>query len=86
MAWKFACHSIFRKGEDPRGDENAAIKQEPKMFSAISGFGEIIASTDHSFRPKIFAPFDFYRSGLIIRLIQKICENVKTITIYLKYI
>jgi hypothetical protein len=33
-----------------------------------------------------FAPFDFYKSHLTIRLIQKICENVKIIMIYLKYI
>jgi hypothetical protein len=33
-----------------------------------------------------FAPFDFYKSHLTIRLIQKICENVEIIMIYLKYI
>jgi hypothetical protein len=40
---------------------------------------------DHSYtlRPKIFAPFDFYRAHLTIRLIQKICANVKIIMIYL---
>jgi hypothetical protein len=38
--------------------------------------------------PKIFAPFDFdfYGARLTIRLIQKICANIKTIMIYLKYI
>jgi hypothetical protein len=40
----------------------------------------------YTLRPKIFAPFDFYRTHLTIRLIQKICANVKTIMIYLKYI
>jgi hypothetical protein len=40
----------------------------------------------YSLRRKIFAPFDFYRSCLTIRLIQNFCENVKTIMIYLKYI
>jgi hypothetical protein len=40
----------------------------------------------YSIRPKIFAPFDFYRSHLTIRLIQNICENVKIIMIYIKYI
>jgi hypothetical protein len=33
-----------------------------------------------------FAPFDFYKSHLTIRLNQKICENVKIIMIYIKYI
>jgi hypothetical protein len=33
-----------------------------------------------------FAPFDFYKSHLTIRLIQKICESLKIIMIYLKYI
>jgi hypothetical protein len=33
-----------------------------------------------------FAPFDFYKSHLTIGLIQKICENVEIIMIYLKYI
>jgi hypothetical protein len=33
-----------------------------------------------------FAPFDFYKSHLTIRLIQKIYENVEIIMIYLKYI
>jgi hypothetical protein len=33
-----------------------------------------------------FAPFDFYKSYLTIRLIEKICENVEIIMIYLKYI
>jgi hypothetical protein len=37
-------------------------------------------------RPKIFAHLDFYILHLTIRLIKKICENVKTIMIYLKYI
>jgi hypothetical protein len=40
----------------------------------------------YSLRPKIFAPFDFYRARLNIRFIQKICANVKIIMIYLKYI
>jgi hypothetical protein len=40
----------------------------------------------YTLRPKIFAPLDFYVLHLTIRLIQKICENVKTIMIYLKYI
>jgi hypothetical protein len=40
----------------------------------------------YTLRPKIFAPFDFYRARLTIRLIQKIYANVKTIMIYLKYI
>jgi hypothetical protein len=33
-----------------------------------------------------FAPFDFYKSHLTFRLIQKICKNVEIIMIYLKYI
>jgi hypothetical protein len=33
----------------------------------------------YTLRPKIFAPFDFYRERLTIRLIQKICANAKTI-------
>jgi hypothetical protein len=37
-------------------------------------------------RPKIFTPFDFYRSHLTIHFIQNICENTKIIMIYLKYI
>jgi hypothetical protein len=37
-------------------------------------------------RPKIFASLDFYILNLNIRLIQKICENLKTLMIYLKYI
>jgi hypothetical protein len=40
----------------------------------------------YSLRPKIFAPFDFYRLHLTICIIQKNCENTKTIMIYLKYI
>jgi hypothetical protein len=40
----------------------------------------------YTLRPKIFAPLDFYRSHLIIRLIQNIYENTKIIMIYLKYI
>jgi hypothetical protein len=40
----------------------------------------------YTLRPKIFAPFDFYRLHLTIRLIQNICENIKIIMIYLKYI
>jgi hypothetical protein len=35
---------------------------------------------------QIFTPFDFYKSRLTFRLIQTICENVKIIMIYLKYI
>jgi hypothetical protein len=37
----------------------------------------------YTLRPKIFAPFDFCASYLTIRLILKICENVKIIMIYL---
>jgi hypothetical protein len=33
-----------------------------------------------------FSPFDFYKSYLTIHLIQKICETVEIIMIYLKYI
>jgi hypothetical protein len=40
----------------------------------------------YSLRRKIIAPFDFYGSHVTIRLIQKNCENAKTIMIYLKYI
>jgi hypothetical protein len=32
-----------------------------------------------------FAPFDFYKLHWTIRLIQKICENVEVIMMYLKY-
>jgi hypothetical protein len=35
---------------------------------------------------QIFTPFDLYKSRLTFRLIQTICENVKIIMIYLKYI
>jgi hypothetical protein len=45
-----------------------------------------ILQIGYSPRPKIFTPFDFYKTHLTIRLIQKICENVKIIMIYLKYI
>jgi hypothetical protein len=41
------------------------------------------APSVYTLRPKIFAPFDFYSTHLTIRLIQKICANVKTIMIYL---
>jgi hypothetical protein len=40
----------------------------------------------YSLRPKIFTPFDFYKSHLTVHLIQKISENVKIIMVYLKYI
>jgi hypothetical protein len=40
----------------------------------------------YTLRPKIFAPFDFYRSHLTILLIQNIYENTKIIMIHLKYI
>jgi hypothetical protein len=33
-----------------------------------------------------FARFDFYKSHFTICLIQKICENIEIIMIYLKYI
>jgi predicted acyltransferase len=40
--------------------------------------------TDFVFTPSVF--FDFGSAPLIIHLIQKIYENIKTIMIYLKYI
>jgi hypothetical protein len=46
----------------------------------------VVAFVAYTLRPKIFAPFDFYRSHLTSRLIQNICENTKIIMIYLKYI
>jgi hypothetical protein len=45
-----------------------------------------ILQNGYCLRPKMFTPFDFFKSHLTIRLIQKICENVKIIMIYLKYI
>jgi hypothetical protein len=45
-----------------------------------------VLQNGYSLRPKMFTPFDFYKSHLTIRLIQKIFANVKIIMIYLKYI
>jgi hypothetical protein len=41
----------------------------------------LINKNKYTLRPKIFAHIDFYRARLTIRLIQKICANVKTIMI-----
>jgi hypothetical protein len=49
-------------------------------------FAATLDMITYTLRPKIFAPFDFYRARLTIRLIQKVCANVRTIMIYLKYI
>jgi hypothetical protein len=51
-----------------------------------SVFGRLVSFHEYTLRPKIFAPFDFYRSHLTSRLIQNICGNTKIIMIYLKYI
>jgi hypothetical protein len=50
------------------------------------GWLNIHFANGYSLRPKVFTPFDFYKSHLTIRLIQKICENVEIIVIYFKYI
>jgi hypothetical protein len=42
-----------------------------------------ILQNGYSLLPKIFTPSDFYKSHLTIRLIQKFCEDVKIIMIYL---
>jgi hypothetical protein len=44
----------------------------PTATRAVVSFLPIVAT-----RPKIFAPFDFYRSHLIIRLIQKKLRKYK---------
>jgi hypothetical protein len=56
-------------------------KNLPKGYTTVC-----LCVNTYTLRPKIFAPFDFYRTRLTIRLIQKICANVKTIMIYLKHI
>jgi hypothetical protein len=40
----------------------------------------------HSLRSPKLSILRFHGARFIIRLIQKICENIKTIMIYLKYI
>jgi hypothetical protein len=54
--------------------------------AAPSAGRERLNPASYTLRPKIFAPFDFYRSHLTSRLIQNICENTKIIMIYLKYL
>jgi hypothetical protein len=58
-------------------------KRQMQIVVQVRGeeeFEVVLMSDTYTLRPKIFAPFDFYRTRLTIRLIQIIYANVKTIT------
>jgi hypothetical protein len=61
------------------------------LLAAVEGSRAVVHKTIQVYalkdtpRPKIFAPLDFYILHLTIRVVEKICENLKTIMIYLKY-
>jgi hypothetical protein len=64
-----------------RGTGAARVVSALVRAAALTGRAQSIRG--YSLCRKIFTPFDFYWSHLTIRLIQKICENTKTIMIYL---